>query len=335
MANPHPEAAHLNRPSRRGDERGIALIMVIWMLAVLSLIAASFLAEARVEVRRAGNLIARARAEALADAGVQLAIARLMRDGGGEVPDPWSEPLSGGSVRITVADERGKIDLNGADRDLLAGLFSSHGATATEASAIAAAVIDFRDPDHDAQVNGAEDADYAAEGIADGAKDAPFQSVEELLQVRGVTPELFAAVEPLLTVHTGANAVDPLRADAAVLGALPGIDRRELDRFLKVRGALKASSLPRFVTGANATGGQAAAKAAGTVQARLTEAMPAMNGVGRFLAATDTALPTFLIEAEAVSADDGHFSRRAVVRLTQDASQPFIVLAWDRPYRPD
>ena len=38
------------------DERGIALVMVIWVLALLSLMAASFLAEARVEVRRTANL---------------------------------------------------------------------------------------------------------------------------------------------------------------------------------------------------------------------------------------------------------------------------------------
>jgi len=319
------------RPRGR-DERGIAIVMVIWLLAVLSLIAASFLAEARVEVRRAGNLLARAQAEALADAGIQLAIARLMHNGWAEAPAPWSQSLTGGSVNITVSDERGKIDLNGAGHDLLSGLFKSRGLSPAEASALASAVIDFRDPDHNAQVDGAEDPTYEAEGLADGAKDAPFQSVSELAQVRGFTPDLVTAVAALVTVQTGATAVDPLRADPMVLAAIPGIDRRELDRFLKLRAEMQNSSPALLASSASTESRKAAAEA---MRARLLQALPALNGVGRYFVATDGIAPTFLIEADARMAGGGHFVRRAIVRPAPQPIQPFQLLAWERPPSPD
>ena len=164
----------------RRDERGIALIMVIWVLALLSLMAMSFMAEARVEVRRAANLRARAEAEALAEAGINIAIARLVAEHGETHPPPWTESIAGGSVSVSVIDEHGKIDLNEADPELLAGLLKSQGLPPNSASALSQTIVDFRDPDHEAGPEGAEDADYPAG--SGGAKDDRFATVDELLQ---------------------------------------------------------------------------------------------------------------------------------------------------------
>ncbi len=70
------------RPPRN---RGIALVVVLWTLLLLSLIAASFLALTRGEIGVARNAVDNARAEALADAGVHRAVLGLMRpvSGGG------------------------------------------------------------------------------------------------------------------------------------------------------------------------------------------------------------------------------------------------------------
>ncbi len=57
-----------------GAQRGLALVVVLWVLVLLSLIAASFTRTTRTEVNLASNLIDNAKAEALADAGVYRAI---------------------------------------------------------------------------------------------------------------------------------------------------------------------------------------------------------------------------------------------------------------------
>ena len=68
-----------------GRERGFALLMVLWTLLLLAFIATVFNDNARTEVLLARNLVANARAEALADGGVYraaLGLTRSPREGG-------------------------------------------------------------------------------------------------------------------------------------------------------------------------------------------------------------------------------------------------------------
>ena len=55
-----------------------------------------------------------------------------------------------------------------------------------------AAIQDWRDPDSLRREDGAEDRDYLAGGAGHGAADRPFRHPAELLQVRGMTPAVFA-----------------------------------------------------------------------------------------------------------------------------------------------
>jgi DNA uptake protein ComE-like DNA-binding protein len=85
-----------------------------------------------------------------------------------------------GVLAMGVDDEGGKINVNTASRETLLKL---PGMTAD----VAEAIIDWRDPDENPGANGAESAAYQAYRCKNG----PFESLEELLLVRGVTPELF------------------------------------------------------------------------------------------------------------------------------------------------
>jgi general secretion pathway protein K len=308
------------------DERGIALVMVIWVLALLSLMAASFLAEARVEVRRTANLRERAVAEALAEAGVHLALARIVAEHGGTYPQSWTESLASGTVTITLADERGKIDLNEAEPALLEGLFESQGLPARAAKALAAAVADFRDTDRAAALEGAEDGDYAAG--SGGAKDFRFETPDELLQVKGMTQALYERLAPLVTVHSTLPAIDPLLAPDAVLRAVPNIDRTELNKFLTTRRKLAAVLQARPDPQRQQAGTDTRrAKAYGDLQA----ALPRRNSVERFYALDNATPPVFTISAEAVTAEGARYRREAVVRLSEDGLNPWQMLEWRRP----
>src|SRR3546814_12069492 len=93
------------------------------------------------------------------------------------------------SVRIEVVDESGKVDLNAADVDLLARLFTVVGVDQATVGDIAAAIADWRDADAPTQPQGgAEDPAYASAGLAWGAKDAQFATVAEVEQVLATTP---------------------------------------------------------------------------------------------------------------------------------------------------
>ena len=315
----------MRNPFWRRDERGIALIMVIWVLALLSLMAASFLSEARVEVRRAGNLIARAKAEALAEGGIQLAIARLVKDGAAG-PQHWTEAVADGSIALTVSDERGKIDLNEAPARMLAGLFRAQGIEPQAVDALAAAVVDFRDADHDAGLNGAEDPAY--DPGSGGAKDARLQSLTELLDVKGMTRKLYLQLAPYLTVQTGRGQIDPQRAERPVLEAVPGIDRHELDRYLALRTKLlPIISAPLAVEGPER---EARAAKAAEAQAQLAAALPQRNDVAQYFTPAEPTLPTLTIAAEAEVESGARFRQEAVIRIVEDPQQPFLILEWRR-----
>ena len=98
------------------------------------------------------------------------------------------------------------------------------GSERAQAEQLAAAIVDWRDSDPLTQANGgAEDPDYAAAGRPYGAKDAPFETVAEVEQVLGMTPELFAALQPYLTVHGGSHPPNATYAPGPVLAAM-GLD---------------------------------------------------------------------------------------------------------------
>jgi len=209
-------------------ERGAALLLVLWLIALLTALIGAFALTARVEALQGKILSGGARAQELARAGVEYSLVRLADTEPTTrwLPDGrsyrWS--YAGGEVELQIVDETGKVDLNQAGTPLLTALMQAVGAEREQAERIAAAILDWRDPDPLTQVNGgAEDPDYAAAGRPYGAKDAPFETVAEVEQVLGMTPELYARLEPSLTLFSGRGEPDPTYAQAPVLTAM-GLD---------------------------------------------------------------------------------------------------------------
>jgi general secretion pathway protein K len=209
-------------------ERGAALLLVLWLIALLTALIGAFALTARVEALQGNVLSGGARAQELARAGVEYSLVRLADTEPTTrwLPDGrsyrWS--YAGGEVELKIVDETGKVDLNQAGAPLLSALMQAVGADREQAERIAAAILDWRDPDPLTQVNGgAEDPDYAAAGRPYGAKDAPFETVAEVEQVLGMTPELYARLEPSLTLFSGRGEPDPTYAQAPVLTAM-GLD---------------------------------------------------------------------------------------------------------------
>ena len=162
-------------------------------------------------------------------------------------PQPWQ--FDGESISIAVYNEQSRINLNQAPADLLAALMVALGVAEDNATALADAILDFRDEDDLKLLNGAEDKDYEGAGLALGAKDAPFVAVEELQQVLGITPELYRVLAPELTVDSDSDKVDEEFASPAVLAALQGISLEEAQLKVQERNApaLPGSEGPRAV----------------------------------------------------------------------------------------
>lgn len=236
-------------PSDRSNQRGLALVLVLWVLTLMSLMAAGFLKETRTETLAATYRVQSARAEAIADAGVHFAVWRLLESGQGarrgasaESVEPvpldgrvWGWSYGGGEVRISVQDEGGKIDINVVQPRVLGRLLRAVGVEPAAADILAARIADFRDPDDAVSQGGAEDREYADAGLPYGAKDGRFHNVDELGQVLGIDRELAARLRPHVSVTAGTGGVDPTAASLEALMAMPGVDRDQAVRYVRAR----------------------------------------------------------------------------------------------------
>lgn len=139
-------------------------------------------------------------------------------------------------IRYGMRDEESKINLNTADPKILSRLFQiAAGLDDEEADTIAYGIVDWRDKD-DVLANssfGAEDDDYEDLDLPYDAKDGPFEVLNELLLVRGMSPEIYAKAKDYLTIY-GGGAVNFNTAPKMVLMAL-GLDEKTADLALSYR----------------------------------------------------------------------------------------------------
>jgi general secretion pathway protein K len=217
------------------------------------------------------------------------------------VPQAFS--FDGLAMTISVQSEAGLIDLNAADETTIAGLFTAAGLAPDTAKTLAASVVDWREPvdgdDDPTRTRGTTDGQYASAGYM--PRHNPFQTVDELKLVVGMTPALFARVAPVLTVYSREADVDEDVAPVAVLNALYPNDPA------KVAQTINARTNPPPPTDPDAT--------------------PA--GPPGVIAQSDTSWGHSYLVTIAASPGGRHIVRSAVVEPTGNPDQPYLVEAWN------
>ncbi|HEX3137283.1 MAG TPA: hypothetical protein VHT22_06720, partial [Casimicrobiaceae bacterium] len=209
-------------------QRGIALVLVLWLTALLTVIAGGFAYAMRNEAQAARNTMSQAQARALADGAIARTAFELMRPR--TIPGVWAADglvhvwdEDGMRLAASAVDESGKIDLNTVPDALLNSLLQTAGQVDADTAARLVDVIDdWKDADDFRRPNGAEAAEYQAAGLPYKPANAAFETVADLQRVLGMTPALFARLADSLTVYSGAPGISPQFASRTVLMALPG-----------------------------------------------------------------------------------------------------------------
>lgn len=232
---------------RRQRQSGIALVLVLWITILVTVASGAFALMARMDQLEANALLSGTQARMIAEAGINLAAVAL-RD-----PDELSRPIADGRpyprmidgalLEVRITDERGKLDINAADEQTLFNLFVNNGVAAGDAELLAAAIIDWRDADAVERVNGAEEEAYLAAGLQVGPANRAFMMVEELLQVLGMSYELYRKIEPGVSVFSRSGAPDIAYAPAEALLAMADITPEEALNFVQERNSQEAGSL--------------------------------------------------------------------------------------------
>lgn len=209
-----PDAAFVSRPS----QHGIALVIVMISVMVLTILAAGFAYAMKVETKLARNANSEAELEWLGRSGVEYArwvLANSLnptqpydsRDQPWATGSGWLGPtnapiaevenpitLGHGTVSWKITDLESKFNLNAPEPVLLQVLpqaFTLIGVSPGEATPIVNSILDWIDPDDQTHPEGAETQYYEGLNPAYEAKNGPLDDISELLLIKGVTPEIY------------------------------------------------------------------------------------------------------------------------------------------------
>ncbi len=216
---------------RNNSAAGIALITVLWLIALLTILATTIVTLSVSQRRLAQRYTEAVQADTTLDAAIRVTLLRLItpEDQGRAWPMDQAQSLTllDETVSVTVQREAGRIDLNTAEPDLLVAVFAANGWRERDARSMAARIVDWRDPDDEVQEGGAENAQYEAAHLSYGPHNGPFESVDELRQVLG-SERIQRGLYDSFTVFTHAPVCTETAAAPAVKRALAWADNRRL-----------------------------------------------------------------------------------------------------------
>ncbi|HYP06701.1 MAG TPA: hypothetical protein VER03_10770 [Bryobacteraceae bacterium] len=182
-------------------QQGAALIAVLWLAAILAAIAFSIANTVRGETERTGTTTESVRSYYLATGGLERALAYMEWGPSHRNPDNTPRYFENGmsrlnfrfptgGVTVEVIPESSKYDINTIAPPELVRLLGHLGVPAPRAEQIAMAIVDWRSP---APAPGISffDREYLAANPSFRARHASLEETEELLLVKGMTPEIY------------------------------------------------------------------------------------------------------------------------------------------------
>jgi general secretion pathway protein K len=232
----------IRAPALKRERSGFALMAALWLVVLVGVTGYELSVRSRSHRLAVANSLEQASAEAAADGAIEtlrgeLAL-RLARpaeaqiNSGTRTPiDPWfdlalvdTDTISFGDARAVARlyDAGSRLHLNRASEGDLRRFLAALPLDAGLADRLAQRIVDWRDRDGFRRPRGFEREDYLRTGARRLPSDADFARVDELREVDGMTPDLFARIEPHLTL-LGTSQINVNTAARAVLLSLPGM----------------------------------------------------------------------------------------------------------------
>jgi general secretion pathway protein K len=248
------------------DNKGIALILTITMIGLIVLLNMQFSRSMRTGLYETANFDDGIRLGAIARSGLNCGLAVLFEDDPNEdsFRDTWASLKEYSSYSASLFDNDGRfeteiIDLTGKiqvnrlinqdggyntkQKEIMTRLLSTSGfhLEPDEVEDILDAIKDWIDKDNEPTRFGAEDSYYQALDHPYSCRNAPLESLEELLLIKGITRELFygtdenPGISDYLTVY-GDGKININTADPLVLASLSDdLDSGMIDEMVTYR----------------------------------------------------------------------------------------------------
>ncbi|MEN6331209.1 MAG: helix-hairpin-helix domain-containing protein [Smithella sp.] len=241
-------------------DKGIALIIVLWIMTLLIVITFAFSVTVRTEVFSTITFKEQLENKYLAEAGMNRAVLEMFYRStyknnqinleGVEVYSADGSFHHGqtgdGHYQFACMDETGKININmlsDATAAILNNLLINLGVEESQADVIVDSILDWKDGDDLHRLHGAEDDYYESLPQPYKAKNANFDTLEELLLVKGVTRDILYGTNgkpgliKYLTLYSSAVQININTASVDVLKAIPSMTDDMIKSIISYREA--------------------------------------------------------------------------------------------------
>ncbi|OGP94503.1 MAG: hypothetical protein A2157_16205 [Deltaproteobacteria bacterium RBG_16_47_11] len=315
----------------------MALIMVLWVMAILSVVVMEFCFGMRTEIQMTRHYKEEFNLYAMAQGGIQRAVTELIYKYDPkiqqlrkpleeeEVPAekkewvtdgrPYLLPFDQGSCEVRVMSEGGKVNINIVSESTLRRIIGNLGLEIEAVGIIADSIMDWRDPDDFYRMNGAENDYYQSLKEPYKCKNGYLDTIEELLLIRGITPELFygkdgrPGLKNIFSIYASGEQVDINSAMPPALSAFLGIPDEISQQIATAREEKRFQNSVDLIQ-------------------RIPELAPIIGAVGSFLVFSS---PSRYFTIEARAKTQNGTSRRGVktiVRIEMKEKNGYRVIQW-------
>lgn len=322
--------------------------MVLWVIAILSVVVLEFCFGMRTEANIAKNFKEELQLYAIAEAGFERAAVELIYKHDPrvqqlrrsfkieEIPpekrewltDGSSYPLifDQGSCEVRIRGEGGKININTVSETTLRKIIGNLGLETEKRDIVVDSILDWRDPDDFYRLNGAENDYYRSLKDPYDCKNDNLDSIEELLLVRGVTPELFhgrkrslggeeegkidqVGLKDIFSIYSPGEQIDINSATAFVLTYVLGIPE-DVSRLIVGARAEKRFDNPQDLL------------------QRVPAISPFIGDAGRFIL-YQSFTPYYTIESKATNKEGDAIRRlKGIIKIDQTEKKGYKIIEW-------
>jgi general secretion pathway protein K len=248
--------------------------MVLWVIAILSVVVLEFCFAMRTEVNIAQNFKEETQRYAMAEGGIERAIAELIYRNDARMQQlrktlkpeeapaenrewvtdgrPYILSFDHGTCEVRAVGEAGKININVVSDPTLRKIVGQFGLEGEARDVVVDSILDWRTPGELHRLNGAKSDYYQSLKEPYDCKNGNLDSIEELLLVRGVTPELFygrkktekgdegetviaGGLKDVFSIYASGEQIDINSASATTLRIVLGIPNEVAQQIVEAR----------------------------------------------------------------------------------------------------
>lgn len=214
------------------SERGMILIAVLWITALMTVVVVALSAYAQKNAGMASLEATRLRTEMALDAGLEIAKAMIVA-----VPEEQRVFFDGSAAQVTLGEGRGAtiaiqdtaglIDINRADPELIKA-FAARLEAGDPAQAMLAAALEIRATSTKSATDPATPVKAQPEGQAAGEEETPalpavFMAAQQLYGLGGADPASVDKILPFITLYSSDGKINPMAAPDTVLSSIPDL----------------------------------------------------------------------------------------------------------------